>query len=165
MKKIQLRKRLDLLKKILKINNIDRKQFFQKCSSNCINTLCEACYNLLWNNFKFKRSKIKNINKTLSGISNDFQNCTDTWLSFLRKIIGCNQWKSEKLQLLTKPLFRTDTVNTFVRFTLLDTEKYHFWLSTWHSLAFFLNQQNILCVETFQNQMLPSLPFDLDELE
>lgn len=85
MKKIQLRKRLDLLKKILKINNIDRKQFFQKCSSNCINTLCEACYNLLWNNFKFKRSKIKNINKTLSGISNDFQKLSNPKISLKTK--------------------------------------------------------------------------------
>ena len=85
MNKIELRKKLRLLKQISKVKNIDRKQFFKQCSNECLDTLCEACYNLLWNNFRFNKPKIKRINKTLSTIRNDFKKISNPKISLKTK--------------------------------------------------------------------------------
>lgn len=56
-----------------------------KCDQECINTICEACYNLLWNNFKFKKPKINKISKDLTNIKTDFKKISDPKIALKTK--------------------------------------------------------------------------------
>ena len=85
MKKIQIKRRLALLQRLLKMSNSERRQYLMKCDQECINTICEACYNLLWNNFKFKKPKINKISKDLTNIKTEFKKISDPKIALKTK--------------------------------------------------------------------------------
>ena len=62
MDKATLKNRIKTLNQIKKLKADKRGDFLKDCSSECIHTICEACYNLLNGGVKVKQlQRIKNI--------------------------------------------------------------------------------------------------------
>ena len=52
-----IEERKETLRQIKDLRKEERKPFIEKCSSECIHTICEACYNFLNGGIKLKKFK------------------------------------------------------------------------------------------------------------
>ena len=85
MNKLELKQRLNLLNSLLKVNKVDRKQFIENCPNDCIHALCEACFNLLHNNFQLNQAIIRKIKNKLKYIKEDFKKLSNEKIALKTK--------------------------------------------------------------------------------
>ena len=79
------REKLDHLQCIRALNPEKRRTFMETCSDNCIDSICEFCYNLIQENLPIDKSKRSRIKEKLKPIRFKLRKLADSKVSALEK--------------------------------------------------------------------------------
>ena len=79
------REKLDHLQCIRALRPDNRRTFMETCSDNCIDSICEFCYNLIQENLPIDKSKRSRIKEKLKPIRLKLRKLADSKVSALEK--------------------------------------------------------------------------------
>lgn len=85
MRMTKLKRRLEVLKKLMKVPKKQRTEHLKKCSEEEIHTICEGCLNILNNDLQLSSKQLKKVKRLLTPVKNNVRTLSKPKVAISRK--------------------------------------------------------------------------------